>query len=181
MNDSVVVVGAGNIGLLVIQVFKAAGCHPVIAIDIDVNKLDWAKRVGADIGINATTTDIEREVRRYTGRGADIAVEAVGVTAAVQNAIAAVRKGGTVTLIGNVTPMINFPLQSVVTREIRVVGCCASSDEYATSLDLMARGAVDVDVMISATAALSEGASWFKRLYEKEAGLMKVILSPDES
>ena len=178
LNDSVLVVGAGNIGLLVIQVFKAFGCNPVMAADIDEGKLEWVKRVGADIMINSSTTDVGQEVRKYTDRGVDIAVEAVGVTGAVQAAIDALRKGGALTLIGNITPTVGFPLQSVVIREISVNGSCASSGEYPTCLDMIARKVVDVDVMISATAPLSEGASWFKRLYEKEKGLMKVILLP---
>ena len=178
LNNSVLVVGSGNIGLLVIQVFKAFGCNPVIAADIDEGKLEWAKKVGADIVINSSTTDVGQEVRKYTERGVDIAVEAVGVTAAIQTAIGAVRKGGALTLIGNITPMVELPLQSVVIREISVNGSCGSSGEYPICLDMITRKAVNVDVMISATAPLSEGASWFKRLYEREKGLMKVILLP---
>jgi L-iditol 2-dehydrogenase len=100
------------------------------------------------------------------------------VAAALQDAVAAVRKGGSLTLIGNVTPSVEFPLQSVVTREISVNGSCASSGEYPTCLELIARGAVEVDAMISSTAPLAEGAGWFERLYRAEPGLMKVILAP---
>jgi len=178
LNDSVLVVGAGNIGLLVIQVFKAFGCNPVIAADIDAGKLEWAKQVGADIVINSSVADVGQEVRKYVDRGVDIAAEAVGVTAAIRSAIDALRKGGALTLIGNITPTVELPLQSIVIREISVNGSCSSSGEYPTCLDMIARKAVDVDTMISATAPLSEGANWFKRLYEKEKGLMKVILLP---
>ena len=178
LNDSALVVGAGNIGLLVLQAFKAFGCNPIIAVDIDDSKLEWAKKVGADIVINSSATDVAQEVLEYTERGVDIAVEAVGVTAAVQSAIDAVRKGGSLTLVGNITPTIEFPLQYVVTREISVNSSCSSSGEYSTCLDMIAQKTVDVDVMISATAPLSEGASWFKRLYEREKSLMKVVLLP---
>jgi len=92
----------------------------------------------------------------------------MGITAAVQSAIDAVREGGSLTLVGNITPMLEFPLQYTVTREISINGSCSSSGQYPTCLDMIARKAVDVDVMISATAPLSEGASWFKRLYERE-------------
>lgn len=178
INDSVLIVGAGNIGLLVMQVFKAFGCNPVIAADIDESKLEWAKKIGADIVINSRTTDVGQEVRKYIERGVDIAAEVVGVSAAVQSAIDAVRKGGALTLVGNISQQIEFPLQSTVVRELSVNGTCSSNGEYPTCLDMIAREAVDVNVMISATAPLSEGASWFKRLYEKEKGLMKVILMP---
>jgi len=73
---------------------------------------------------------------------------------------------------------VDFPLQSVVTRQISTYGSCASSGEYPDCLEAIAGGKVDVDSLMSAVAPLSEGASWFKRLYDGEPGLMKVILKP---
>ena len=108
----------------------------------------------------------------------DIAVEVVGAQKPLATAIQAVRKGGTVTLIGNLSPKVEIPLQAIVTRQIRLLGSCASAGEYEECIDLMARGVIQVDPLISAVAPLSEGASWFNRLYEKEPGLMKVILTP---
>lgn len=178
LNDSVLVVGAGNIGLLVVQVLKSFGCSPVIAADIDDDRLRLAEQLGADVIINSSKVDLGAEVRRHVARGTDLAVEAVGVSAAVQGAAAALRKGGALTLVGNIMPSVGFPLQLVVTREISVNGSCASRGEYPACLDLLARKAVDVDSMISATAPLAEGADWFKRLYDREPGLMKVILVP---
>jgi threonine dehydrogenase-like Zn-dependent dehydrogenase len=65
-----------------------------------------------------------------------------------------------------------------VTRELTLYGSCASSGEYPACLDLIARGRIDVDALMSAVAPLAEGAAWFDRLYGKERGLMKVILQP---
>ena len=138
----------------------------------------FAKKVGADIVINSSTTDVGQEVRKHVDRGVDIAAEVVRITAAVGNAINALRKGGKLTLVGNISQEIEFPLQAAVTRELSINGTCSSSGEYPDCLDMIARKVVDVDVMISATAPLSEGASWFKRLYDREKGLMKVILIP---
>jgi L-iditol 2-dehydrogenase len=83
--------------------------------------------------------------------------------------------------VGNLSPGIQFPLQKVVTREIKVQGSCAINGEYELVLDLLAAKKVDVSKMVSAVAPLSEGADWFKRLYNKEAGLNKVILIPDNN
>jgi L-iditol 2-dehydrogenase len=69
-------------------------------------------------------------------------------------------------------------LQAVVTREITLFGSCASSGEYPACLDMIARGAIDVDALTGAVAPLSEGAAWMERLYRGEEGLMKVILRP---
>ncbi|MBL8235329.1 MAG: ThiF family adenylyltransferase, partial [Bryobacterales bacterium] len=110
--------------------------------------------------------------------GADVVLEAVGATEPIKTAIAVVRKGGTVTLIGNITPKIDLNLQAVVTREIRLQGTCGSCGEYPACIDLLSRGLVKVEPFISAKAPLAEGASWFNRLYNHEPNLMKVILQP---
>ena len=132
-----------------------------------------------NIGLNSIETDVIPKIDELTDhRGADVVFEAVGITHSVKTALAVVRKGGTVTLIGLMSPMVDLPLQSVVTREITLYGSCASRGEYPACLEMIARGAINNDPLISAVAPLSEGASWFKRLYAKEKGLIKVILVP---
>ena len=179
--DTAAVIGSGMIGLLVVQALKAAGCSKVIAVDLADEKLKLAQELGADLGINPKTTDAVKVIREAThGRGADIAMEVVGATATVKTAIEATRKGGSVTLIGNLAPEVDFPLQSVVTRELTIYGSCASNGEYPECIDLLSRGIIKVDPLISAKDTLEEGPKWFDRLYAAEPGLMKVILQPNE-
>ena len=179
LNDTAVVVGVGMIGLLVVQSLRAAGCGRIIAVDIDRGHLDLACRLDADVGLKSDDCDVNAEILKYTqGRGADIAFEVVGITPTINTAIASLRKGGSVTMVGNVSANVEMPLQAMVTREITLYGSCASSGEYPPCLDMIARGTVDVNALITATAPLAEGALWFRRLYEKEEGLMKIILEP---
>lgn len=179
LGDTVLVVGAGMIGLFLIQVLKLSNAGSIIAIDLDDQKLELAKKFGADHTLNSRSSDINQTILSLTqNRGVDIAFEAVGIEPTVNMAIENVRKGGMVTLVGNLAPKVNFPLQSVVTREIRVQGSCAIAGEYAQVLEMMEKGLVDIKPLLSATAPLSEGASWFKRLYDKEPGLNKVVLIP---
>jgi L-iditol 2-dehydrogenase len=179
LNDSAVVVGAGMIGLLVVQVLRAAGCGKILAADVDPARLDLACKLGADEAIRCDQVDLPAAVFRSTsGRGADLAVEAVGIAPTVAAAIAAVRKGGRVTLVGNLAPQVALPLQAVVTRELTLSGSCASSGEYPACLDLLARGVVQVDPLLSAAAPLAQGPDWFRRLRQKEPGLLKVVLEP---
>ena len=179
LGDTAVVVGAGMIGLLALQAARIAGCTQVIALDPDETRLQLARDMGATATLNPKSVDAPDAVRALTsGRGADIAIECVGATDPIRTAIASVRKGGAVTLVGNVTPDIDLPLQSVVTRQIRLQGSCASNGEYPACIDLMARGAIRVDPLITAVAPLADGPSWFDRLYRHEPGLMKVILRP---
>lgn len=179
MRDSILVVGAGMIGLFLIQVLKISNAGKIIAVDLDDQKLEMAKKFGAEHTINANDPDLKSKVLALTeGRGTDVAFEAVGIEPTVNTAIDNVRKGGAVTLVGNLAPNIKFPLQSIVTREIRVQGSCAIAGEYPQVLEMIDKGLVDVDSLLSAKAPLSEGASWFKRLYDKEPGLNKVVLQP---
>ena len=179
LNDTAVVVGAGMIGLLIVQTLRAAGLGIIVAVDIEEDKLDLARRLGADVGLKGDGFNVAREVRALTGgRGADAAFEAVGVAAAVKTALECLRKGAALTLVGNVSPTVELPLQSVVTREMTLMASCASSGEYPACLDMIASGQVNVDALISATIPLAEGPAWFNRLYNREAGLMKVVLNP---
>ena len=151
----------------------------MIAIDLDEGRLQLAKQLGATDTLAIKAGDPAAAVREMTdGRGAAVAIECVGATDPIRTAIACVRKGGAVTLVGNLAPNIDLPLQSVVTRQIRVQGSCASCGEYPASIELMSRGAIRVDPLISAVAPLNEGPSWFDRLYRHEPNLMKVILKP---
>ncbi len=179
INDTAVVIGTGMIGLLAVQVLRAAGCGRIIAVDVDPARLQLAKRLGADEILSPRQADVVEETLRLTaGRGADVAVEAVGITETVATAIHAVRKGGSVSLVGNLTPQVDLPLQRVVTRELTLYGSCASVGEYPACLEMIARGAIDVATLINSVAPLSEGAAWFERLHRAEDGLMKVILTP---
>jgi L-iditol 2-dehydrogenase len=179
LNDTAIVVGSGMIGLLIIQSLKLTGCGRIIAIDVDDSKLKVAGQLGAHETINSRNEDAKARVLALTGgRGADLALEAVGATDPIQTAIDCVRKGGVVTLVGNLSPKVQIPLQAVVSRQLKLIGSCASNGEYPTCIDLLARGAIQVEPMISARAPLSEGVEWFERLYGKEPNLMKVILQP---
>jgi L-iditol 2-dehydrogenase len=173
------VVGAGMIGLLVLEVLKSAGCKEVYVSDIDDTRLELARKLGATNTINAKTTDTNAALQRLTGgHGIDVSFEAVGSTPTVQSALASLRKGGTMVLIGNVVPSVEIPLQLVVSRQLTIRGSAASAGEYPKCIDLLARGEVKVDSLITAVAPLERGQEWFDRLHAREPNLMKIVLTP---
>ncbi|HEY7059732.1 MAG TPA: galactitol-1-phosphate 5-dehydrogenase [Vicinamibacterales bacterium] len=177
-SDTVVVIGCGMIGLLVVQALRAKGCTSIIGVDIDDKRSALAMKVGATAALDGRS-DVPREIARIThGRQADHAFEVVGFRETVLTAIRSVRKGGTVTLVGNLTPMVDLPLQEIVSRQLTLLGSCASSGEYPACIDLMTRRVIDVGPLISATAPLDEGPAWFERLYTGHGELLKVILRP---
>jgi len=177
--DTAIVVGAGMIGLLTLQAVRQAGASRVFVVDLDETRLAMARDLGATETFNSKTQDVVAEIQKRTeGRGADVALECVGITDAIALAVEGVRKGGAVTLVGNVAPKIELALQSVVSRQVRLQGSCASSGEYPECIAMMADGRIRVEPLVSAVAPLTEGASWFQRLYNREPGLLKVVLEP---
>ncbi len=179
-DDTAVVIGTGMIGLLIVQVLRLSGCR-IIAVDIDRDRIDLARVFGAHETICSSDADALTHIRACTGgAGADVTFEVVGAEPTLRLAVESLRKGGTAVLVGNVSPHVTLPLQTTVTRELAILGSCASAGEYPRVLKWLAEGTIRVDRLISAVAPLAEGAQWFDRLYAKEKGLMKVILKPDE-
>ncbi|MDR2788664.1 MAG: galactitol-1-phosphate 5-dehydrogenase [Candidatus Accumulibacter sp.] len=179
LDENVAVVGSGLIGLALIQILRASISGKIIALDTDAARRQKSLEAGADIAVDPADPGLDEKIKAQTrGRGVDHAFEAVGATAPIQTAIAITRKGGSVILIGNVSPKVEIPLQSVVSRQIRLHGSCAIAGEYPIALDLMARGKIKVKSIISKTAPLSEGPIWFDKLYRREDDLLKVVLVP---
>ena len=177
--QSAILIGAGMVGVFVVKMLELAGANPVIAIDLDERKLELAKEFGATHVFNSAENGVSERILQLTkGRGADFGFEVVGISETINLCINNLRKGGIAVLVGNLKPEVTIPLQKVVTTELSILGSCAINGEYEMVLDLMATGKISVDRLISAIAPLSEGASWFNRLYNKETGLNKVILAP---
>lgn len=174
-----VVVGAGLIGLLVVQALKARGWEKVIAVDLDDSRLELARKLGAAEVFNAKQEGLAMHIRQLCdGDGADASFEVVGAGAPLDLAIRSVRKGGQVILIGNLQPNTPFPLQEVVTRQLTIKGSCSCAGEYPEAIRRIEDGSIQVEPLLSAVVPLEEGADWFKRLYDNKEGLLKVVLQP---
>ena len=98
-----------------------------------------------------------QDAHQGPGRGADRAFEVVGLRETVLAAVRSVRKGGIVTLVGNLTPSVELPLQEIVSRQLTLLGSCASSGEYPACIDLMSSGAIDVAPLITARCPSTKG------------------------
>ena len=177
-SKSAVVIGSGMIGLLVIQALKLRGASNIIAVDLDEKKLKKAIELGANYGLLSNENTVS-SIHEITGGGADIALEVVGMTPTLNLAIESTRKGGNIGLIGNIEAKTDFPLQSVVTRELTLYGSCSSNGEYEEALNLISKGEIKVRELISSIAPLSSGAEWFSKLYNSSEDMLKVILKPD--
>jgi 2-desacetyl-2-hydroxyethyl bacteriochlorophyllide A dehydrogenase len=177
--DTCAVVGVGMIGIFIIKLLKISGASSIIAIDTDDKQLRKAEKAGADHSFPVNADNLTETIKTLTAnRGPDIVFEAAGMNQSVNTAIGIVRKGGKVVLVGNTSPLVDFPLQKVVTGELKILGSCAICGEYETVLNFMKMGRISVDDQLMAVAPLSEGVAWFARLYKKEGDSGKVILVP---
>ncbi|MGA8528903.1 MAG: galactitol-1-phosphate 5-dehydrogenase [Acidobacteriaceae bacterium] len=176
--ETALVLGAGMIGLLTLQAARAAGCSRVFIADVDATRLDLARQLGATDVLHLSGPDLARAILTQTDGGVDVVYEAVGRQETIETAIASVRKGGTVTLIGNIAPQVTIPLQAVVSRQLRLQGTAASSGEYPQAIDLIDSGKIQVKPLITAIAPLEDGPRWFERLHAHEPNLMKIVLTP---
>jgi len=180
--ETALVLGAGMIGTLIVQALRVAGASHIFVADPDESRVQAAGRSGAHTPIhlrqNEKGTDAAQVILHSYPGGIDHVFEAVGFGATVKTAIEAVRKGGTITLVGNIDAQVELPLQSVVTRQIRLQGSAASAGEYPRAIELLASKQIDVSPFISAVQPLSDGATAFDRLYRREPNLIKIILRP---
>jgi alcohol dehydrogenase len=159
----VAVHGCGGIGLAAVQIATAAGCN-VIAVDIDPSKLEAARRQGAVATVDASTEDASAAIRDLTRGGAEVAVDALGITATCRNAVLSLRKRGRHLQIGLTGAAergdIPVPIDFIVTNELSLLGSVGMAPpRYGTMLKLVERGVLRPASLISRTVPLEEASS----------------------
>jgi 2-desacetyl-2-hydroxyethyl bacteriochlorophyllide A dehydrogenase len=175
----VLVVGAGTIGLLILQIVVASGPRMVAVSDVNDFRLGLAKKLGAAHTINPSKDDFAKTIGDLTEKkGFDLAFEAVGITATVRQAMSSLRAEGACVLVGNSEKDISLNMQEVVTKALRILGTYTYTHaEFGEALGLLVRGKVDMVPLISKVAPLEQGPEMF-RLQTKEPGsLVKIILT----
>jgi 6-hydroxycyclohex-1-ene-1-carbonyl-CoA dehydrogenase len=143
--DTVVVFGCGGVGINAVQLAAAAGAY-VIAVDINDRKLQWAAEFGAARTINATKVEkVNKEVKKLTGGGADIALEVIGNPRTIEEAFESVRVGGRLCVVGYTHEAINIVAGKIMFKEVEIVGSlgCRPVD-YVPLIRMVAQGKLDV-------------------------------------
>jgi L-iditol 2-dehydrogenase len=174
VTDTVLVTGCGPIGLLAASVADARGAGEVLVSDVVPEKLDRARRRGVDRAFDVSETDLATAVDEHTdGAGVDVVIEASGAPAAVRSTVEAVRRGGTVVLVG-LPHEDEVPLDvvGVVTAGIDVHGSFRFENTFPAAIDLLASGAVDVEGLVDFTAPLDDLGEAFERVRD-DPGVVK--------
>ena len=178
MGDTVVITGAGPIGLVNVLTAKAAGAAQVIISDVVPERLQVALEVGASHVVQGDADELKETARALTnGRGADVCIECAGHPSALNACIAAARPGATVVLIGmppGDTATIN--INDMIVREIKLRPIFRYNNTFPTGVDLLASGRVDLTPLISKRFQLSEVPQAFEYVVENRATCVKAVV-----
>jgi 2-desacetyl-2-hydroxyethyl bacteriochlorophyllide A dehydrogenase len=176
--EDVLIIGAGPIGLLALQVLQAQGVGRVFIADLGSDRLAMAKELGG-ITINPREQDVVKTVREATnGVGVAVALDAVGTAQTRTQCVAALRSEGLLILSGLHQEVSEMPVADMIRREIRARGSfCYTVDNFNTALRLLADDKIRLDPWI-VEAPLAEGGPWFERLLNDPGPVAKVLLLP---
>lgn len=169
--QSVAIVGLGGVGLSALLAAKACGAGRVIAVDINPDKLDFARKLGASDVFNVDQPDCITNLRKLTDGGADIVIETAGSPKALETAYAITRRGGTTIAAGMPGPDAILPLShlSLVSEERTLkgsyMGSCVPSRDIPRYLNMFKQGLLPVDLLMSRTVGYEELNSAFDRLH----------------
>ncbi|WP_416841447.1 NAD(P)-dependent alcohol dehydrogenase [Haloferax sp. DFSO52] len=168
--DTVLVTGAGPIGLLVMEAARAAGATDVILTDIVDEKLEFARDRGADLAVNVAEDDLKTAVSAYTdAAGVDVVIEASGAVPSIQTTIDVVRRGGTVVLVGLASEAtVPFDVLDVIDNELDILGSFRYKNTYSTAIDLLEHNLVEVEGIVEFESPLDDIDEAFQRSMEPE-------------
>jgi 6-hydroxycyclohex-1-ene-1-carbonyl-CoA dehydrogenase len=174
--DTVVVLGCGGVGINIVQVAAAVG-GSVIAVDISSEKLEWARKLGADVTINPKDDENwTKTVKKMTGGGADIAIEAIGNPATIEAAFNSLRGGGRLVVLGYTHKDISLNAGRIMYREMEIVGSlgCRPVD-YPKLIELCRLGKIKVKELVTAKFNLDKINDAFD-LLRKGEGLRSIVV-----
>ena len=186
----VAVIGCGTIGLLTIQWAKIFGARHVYALDIDDAKLELAKQLGADFGVNTKDIEPHEKIFEMTGnRGVDIAVESAGSTITSAQVFSLPRKGGKVVFMGipyGDVMVKRFYFERIVRNELSVYGSWNAisapfpGKEWQTTVHFLQEGKIKVEPMITHRLSLAEGPATFEKIINRQGNFGKVLFYPEK-
>ncbi len=190
LGDAVAVIGCGALGYFALQFAKLSGARPLIAVDVDDEKLALARRIGADVCINPAREDALASIRAATGgRGVKLALEAAGSDQGRDAAILACAKQGSVVLYGTAYGDVTFSkaaFDKLVREELRIIGSWNSYSvpfpgrEWFDIIGLLETGRLDVGPLISHRASLDEAPDIFRQLKARTFGpYHKILFKPN--
>lgn len=174
LGDTVLIAGAGTIGLVTMLVAKASGASQVIIIDIDADRLQVAKELGADRVIG-THPESDPKIT-IEGLEADVCIDASGVESAVKTCVYGAKRGGVVVLVGMGHPEMSIPVLEASVRELDIRGVFRYRNTYPTALELVASGKVQLKRLVTHRFKMFDAEEAFEVARDRSSKAIKVII-----
>ncbi|MDR1018548.1 MAG: alcohol dehydrogenase catalytic domain-containing protein [Lachnospiraceae bacterium] len=178
---SVLIYGAGPIGLLILKFLKALGVPKVIVSEPLKTRRDRAKENGADLVIDPVAEDVAEIVKGETeGYGADRVIIAAGVGNLINCSFKAVRNGGTIVLVALMHEMVTFDPMEIVGRGLNFIGSYMFTTEMNEAAQMISDGKLEVESLITSTFDLDDGQKAFEALDKPDNTEVKVQIKVND-
>jgi threonine dehydrogenase-like Zn-dependent dehydrogenase len=182
IGDAVVVYAQGPIGLCATAGARLMGASLVIGVDGDSNRLRMAKQLGADVVLDYRECDTVAEVKRLTGGGADVAIEALGTQETFENCLRSLRPGGTLSSLGVYSGKLQMPYEAFAAglgdHRIVTTLCPGGKERMRRLLEVVRAGRVDLTPLLTHTFSLEEIAKGYEVFGGRKEGVLKVAIRP---
>lgn len=187
--QTAVVLGAGSIGLMLVQWLRILGASQIIVTDVLEDNLKIARKVGAHLTLNPAEVDVVKEVQKLVGDGADLTLEVTGVPQVLEQTLSITRPRGKVVLAGNQPLDKSLPLafiENMMRREISLIGCFMSysapfpGHEWTETIAALLNGSLDMESLISHRFPLSKAPEVFEKIGADQLAHQKIILNPEK-
>ena len=182
LGDSVVVFAQGPIGLCATAGAKLMGASLIIGVDGDDTRLAMARRMGADVVLDYRSQDVVAEVKRLTGGGADVSIEALGTQLTFENSLRSLRPGGTLSSLGVYSGKLQMPYDAFAAglgdHRIVTTLCPGGKERMRRLMDLVKARRVDLTPLITHRFGLEDIHEAYALFSERRDGVIKVAIRP---
>ncbi len=182
VGDTVVVFAQGPIGLCATAGARLMGASLVIGVDSDNNRLSMSKNMGADITLNFQEQDVVAEIKKITGGGADIAIEALGTQETFENCLRSLRPGGTLSSLGVYSGKLQVPYDAfgagIGDYKIVTTLCPGGKERMRRLMETVKNGRVDLTPLITHTYSLDNIVEAYHLFGERRDNVVKVAIKP---
>ena len=187
--QTAIVLGAGSIGLMIVQWLRILGAGRIVVTDILKDNLQVAAKIGAHVTLDPSKVDVIKEAQKLFGDGADLTLEATGVPQVLEQTLSVTRPRGKVVLAGNQPLDKSLPLtfiEIMMRREISIIGCFMSysapfpGHEWTETVEALLNGSLDMDALISHRYPLSKAPEVFEKIGAHQLAHRKIMLNPEK-
>jgi threonine dehydrogenase-like Zn-dependent dehydrogenase len=180
--DSVVVLAQGPIGLCATVGARLMGAALVIGVESDDTRIAMSKRLGADVVLDYRTTDVVSEVKKLTGGGADVAIEALGTQGTFETCLRCMRAGGTLSSLGVYSGKLGIPYEAfgagIGDYSVVTTLCPGGKERMRRLMELVRHGRLDLTPLLTHRYPLERIGDAYELFASRRDGVLKVAITP---